>query len=107
MVWAARRLGRTVRWTSDRSEAFLSDTQARDQTATAELALDADGRFLAIRAGVIANIGAPFGLLHSTLPARSVQCAAPAAACAVVWQPAGSVNRVLFVARRVRYHAVL
>ncbi len=65
VVWAARRLQRTVRWTSDRSEAFLSDTHARDQTATAELALDADGRFLAIRAEVVANLGAyvsTFGL---------------------------------------------
>ena len=65
VVWAARRLRRTVRWTSDRSEAFLSDTHARDQTATAELALDADGRFLAIRAEVVANLGAyvsTFGL---------------------------------------------
>jgi carbon-monoxide dehydrogenase large subunit len=58
VVWAARRLRRTVRWTSDRSEAFLSDTHARDQTATADLALDADGRFLAIRADVTANLGA-------------------------------------------------
>ena len=58
VVWAARRLRRTVRWTSDRSEAFLSDTHARDQTATADLALDADGQFLAIRADVTANLGA-------------------------------------------------
>ncbi len=65
VVWAARRLQRTVRWTSDRGEAFLSDTHARDQTATAQLAVDADGRFLAIRAEVVANLGAyvsTFGL---------------------------------------------
>src|SRR6185436_16166872 len=45
VVWAARRLKRPVRWQSDRSEAFLSDNQGRDHFATAELAMDAKGRF--------------------------------------------------------------
>ena len=58
VLWAARRLGRPVKWLSDRSEAFVSDSQARDHVTRAELALDADGRFLALRMKVIANLGA-------------------------------------------------
>jgi carbon-monoxide dehydrogenase large subunit len=58
VVWAAGKLKRPVRWQSDRSEAFLSDNQGRDHFATAELAMDAKGRFLGIRVSQIANIGA-------------------------------------------------
>lgn len=58
VLWAARLTGRPVRWMSDRQEAFLSDTQARDQVSQAELALDADGRFLGLRVASIANMGA-------------------------------------------------
>jgi carbon-monoxide dehydrogenase large subunit len=57
-AWAARRVGRPVKWVSDRSEGFLSDYQARDLTVTAELALDADGNFLALRANNLSNLGA-------------------------------------------------
>jgi aerobic carbon-monoxide dehydrogenase large subunit len=58
VVWAARRVGRPVKWTSDRSEAFLCDYQARDLAVTAELALDADGTFLALRCDNLVNLGA-------------------------------------------------
>ncbi len=57
VAWAARRVGRPVKWTSDRSEAFLSDYQARDLAVSAELALDADGNFLAMRGSNISNQG--------------------------------------------------
>ncbi len=56
-LWAARRVGRPVKWTCARSEAFVSDPYGRDQFTRAELALDADGRFLAMRAVNVANIG--------------------------------------------------
>ncbi len=56
--WAARRVGRPVKWISTRSETFLSDHQARDHHAEATLALDADGTFLALRVTSTANIGA-------------------------------------------------
>ena len=55
---AAKRLGRTVKWISDRSEAFLSDLHGRDHVSDCELALDGDGRFLAVRVNTIANVGA-------------------------------------------------
>lgn len=58
VLWAARRLGRPVKWTSGRAEAFLSDEHARDANAFCELALDEEGRFLAFRVKVDANIGA-------------------------------------------------
>ena len=61
LLWAARRLGRPVRWTATRSEAFLSDHQCRGQRAEAALALDGEGRFLALRIKSTANVGAWFG----------------------------------------------
>ncbi len=57
-LFAARKLGRPVKWTSDRSEAFLADDHGRDNVSHAELALDADGRFLALKVETIANLGA-------------------------------------------------
>ena len=57
-VWASRRLKRSVRWTGDRSESFLSDAQGRDNISLAELAMDRDGRFLALRVTTWANLGA-------------------------------------------------
>jgi carbon-monoxide dehydrogenase large subunit len=58
MPWAARRVGRPVKWIATRSEVFLSDHQARDHYADATLALDANGRFLALRVTSAANVGA-------------------------------------------------
>src|SRR5947209_2880189 len=55
---ASRLIGRPVKWTSTRSEAFLSDAQARDHVEEAELALDRDGHFLGFRVKTIAAIGA-------------------------------------------------
>jgi aerobic carbon-monoxide dehydrogenase large subunit len=57
-TWAARRVGRPVKWIGSRSEALLGDCQGRDQNVTAELALDADGRFLALRWTGSHNVGA-------------------------------------------------
>jgi carbon-monoxide dehydrogenase large subunit len=58
VAWAAERVGLPVKWTSDRHEAFLSDYQARDLAVTAELALDAQGNFLAMRGSNVSNAGA-------------------------------------------------
>src|SRR5215469_4172971 len=58
VAWAARRLGRPVKWTADRHEGFLCDYQARDLAVTAELAIDRDGNFLALRGSNISNAGA-------------------------------------------------
>jgi aerobic carbon-monoxide dehydrogenase large subunit len=58
VAWASRRVGRPVKWTCERHEAFLSDYQGRDLFVEAELALDSDGRFLALRGSNISNVGA-------------------------------------------------
>jgi carbon-monoxide dehydrogenase large subunit len=58
VVWAVRRLNRPVKWKGERSEAFFFDPYGRDLTSTVELALDAKGKFLAMRAHNVANIGA-------------------------------------------------
>lgn len=55
---AAKNLGRPVKWVSERSEAIMSDDHARDQVSQAALALDADGKFLAIRVKTACNMGA-------------------------------------------------
>jgi carbon-monoxide dehydrogenase large subunit len=67
VCWAARRVGRPVKWTGDRGEYFSSDHQARDLAVTAELALDRDGHFLAMRGSNLVNQGAyalAFGSLN-------------------------------------------
>jgi carbon-monoxide dehydrogenase large subunit len=58
VLWAARKLRRPVKWTCERREAILADEHARDNVSDAELALDAEGRFLAMRVHTLANVGA-------------------------------------------------
>ncbi|MBN9233118.1 MULTISPECIES: xanthine dehydrogenase family protein molybdopterin-binding subunit [Phyllobacteriaceae] len=55
---AAKRLGTPVKWTGDRTEHFLTDAHGRDNLATAEMAMDGEGRFLGLRIGLTANLGA-------------------------------------------------
>jgi len=61
VAWGSRLVGRPVKWTCERSEAFLSDYMGRDLTVSAELALDKDGRFLALRTSNLSNVGAHSG----------------------------------------------
>ncbi|OLE00003.1 MAG: hypothetical protein AUG80_03515 [Candidatus Rokubacteria bacterium 13_1_20CM_4_68_9] len=58
LAWAARRLGRPVKWASSRSEGFVTDAQSRDHRLTGELALDEDGRITGLRVHSIQNLGA-------------------------------------------------
>jgi carbon-monoxide dehydrogenase large subunit len=67
-AWAAMRLRRPVRWTGTRSEAFLADLAGRDHRSQAELALDAEGRFLALRARTAANVGAYTSRMGAHIP---------------------------------------
>jgi carbon-monoxide dehydrogenase large subunit len=70
LAWAARRVGRPVKWTCERHESFQSDYQGRDLTVAAELALDAEGNFLAIRGSNLSNCGghaAHYGSLQKGL----------------------------------------
>jgi carbon-monoxide dehydrogenase large subunit len=67
-VWAARRVGRPVKWTAGRSESFLADAHGRDHMTKAEAALDKDGKVLALRVKTIANLGAYMSLFSSSVP---------------------------------------
>ncbi len=67
-VWAAKKVGRPVRWTSDRTEAFLSDAHGRDHATHAELAMDENGRIIGLRAQTIANLGAYLSTFSSSVP---------------------------------------
>ncbi len=58
VVYCSRKLGKPVKWTGDRSESFLSDTQGRDNVTTAELAIDKNNKFIGFRVKTIANMGA-------------------------------------------------
>jgi carbon-monoxide dehydrogenase large subunit len=66
--YAARKLGRPVKWNSERGEAFLSDVHGRDHLTHGELALDQDGKFLALRMRNIANMGAYLSLFGPFIP---------------------------------------
>jgi carbon-monoxide dehydrogenase large subunit len=58
VLWASRKIGKPVKWTCERSETFVSDYQGRDLVVKAELAMDRDGRFLALRSTNLSNLGA-------------------------------------------------
>ncbi len=68
-VFAAERTGRPVKWMSERGESFLADSHGREQVTTAELALDADGTFLALRVRTLGNVGAYVGSTGGFTPA--------------------------------------
>ena len=68
LVWAARRVGRPIKWTAERSESFLTDAHGRDHVSTAELALDRNGKFLALRVHTTANLGAYLSTFATCIP---------------------------------------
>lgn len=68
VTWAAAKLRRPVKWVADRSESFVSDAHGRDHVTTAELALDQEGRFLAMRIDTLANLGAYLSTFAPSIP---------------------------------------
>jgi aerobic carbon-monoxide dehydrogenase large subunit len=68
LVWASKRVGRPIKWTAERSESFLTDAHGRDHQTTAELAMDAHGKFLALRVSTVANMGAYLSTFASAVP---------------------------------------
>lgn len=68
VAWAARRLGRPVKWIASRNESFLSDNQARDHATQAELALSKEGEFLGLKVSTIANLGAYVSTVGAAIP---------------------------------------
>jgi len=71
LLVAAKKLGRPVHWMSGRSEAFVSDNQARDTYSNVELALDENGKFLALRIKSVGNMGAYLGAIGANIPTIS------------------------------------
>ena len=88
-LWAARKVGRPVKWVAERSEAFLTDAHGRDHVTHAEMAFDADGKVTALRVKTIANLGAYMSTFSSSVPTYlygpllSGQYAIPAIYCEV------------------------
>jgi carbon-monoxide dehydrogenase large subunit len=68
VIWAARRTGKPVKWTADRSESFLADAHGRDHITHAELGTDEDGRFVALKVQTTANLGAYLSTFGSSVP---------------------------------------
>lgn len=67
-LWAAKRVGRPVKWVCDRSEAFLADAHGRDHVTHAEMGLDANGKITALVVKTIANLGAYMSTFSSSVP---------------------------------------
>jgi carbon-monoxide dehydrogenase large subunit len=68
VTWAAKQLNRPVKWTAERSESFVSDAHGRDHVTVAEMAMDKDGKFLAMRVRTTANLGAYLSTFASCVP---------------------------------------
>ncbi len=68
LVWASKQVRRPIKWTAERSEAFLSDAHGRDHLTTVELALDAAGTFLGLRVDTTANLGAYLSTFSTAVP---------------------------------------
>ena len=72
VLWAARRLNRPVQWIGQRNEEFLGSVHGRDSLVRARLALDADGRFLALEAKVLADMGAYVSTVQPVVPTMAM-----------------------------------
>ena len=68
LTWASKKLNRNIKWVCERGEAFLSDAHGRDHSSHAELALDKDGKFLAMRVHTDANLGAYLSTFSTCVP---------------------------------------
>ncbi len=68
LVWASKKIRRPIKWTAERSEAFLTDAHGRDHVTTVELGTDHDGKFLALRVNTTANLGAYLSTFASCVP---------------------------------------
>ena len=68
LTWASKKVRRPIKWTADRSESFMTDAHGRDHVTTAELALDPQGKFLAMRVSTLANMGAYLSTFATAVP---------------------------------------
>ena len=77
VLWAAKRLGRPVKWSGERSDAFMTDTHGRDNVTKVRLGLDADGRFLGMKVETKANLGAYLSLYGPFVATAAGACMLP------------------------------
>jgi carbon-monoxide dehydrogenase large subunit len=68
VTWAAGKLSKPVKWTAERTESFMSDAHGRDHVTTAEMAMDANGKFIALRVHTKANMGAYLSTFAPCVP---------------------------------------
>ncbi len=68
VTWAAAKLNRAVKWTAERTESFMSDAHGRDHVSTAQMAIDAEGHFLALKVSTMANMGAYLSTFAPAVP---------------------------------------
>ncbi|TWT01660.1 xanthine dehydrogenase family protein molybdopterin-binding subunit [Reyranella sp. CPCC 100927] len=68
VVWAAGKIQRSIKWTAERSESFMTDAHGRDHVTHAELAMDKDGKFLAFKVDTVANLGAYLSTFATAVP---------------------------------------
>jgi aerobic carbon-monoxide dehydrogenase large subunit len=68
LTWASKKLNRSIKWICERSESFLTDAHGRDHHSTAEMAMDKDGKFLALRVMTDANLGAYLSTFSTAVP---------------------------------------
>ncbi|MBO6555829.1 MAG: xanthine dehydrogenase family protein molybdopterin-binding subunit [Pseudomonadales bacterium] len=68
LAWASMKLGLPIKWTAERSESFLADAHGRDHVTTAQLGLDAEGRFVGLKVKTTANMGAYLSTFASSVP---------------------------------------
>ncbi len=68
VTWAAKKIGRPVRWTAERSESFISDAHGRDHVTHAEMAFDKDGKIVALKCETLANMGAYLSTFAPCVP---------------------------------------
>ena len=68
VTWASAKVRRPVKWTAERTESFMTDAHGRDHVSTAEMALDADGNFLALRVKTLCNMGAYLSTFAPSVP---------------------------------------
>lgn len=68
VIWASKQIGRPIKWTSGRSEAFLTDAHGRDHVTTAEMGFDKDGKITALRVNTVANLGAYISTFAPAVP---------------------------------------
>ena len=68
LAWASKKINRPVKWTAERSESFLSDAHGRDHATVAEMAVDSNGKFLAMRVHTVANLGAYLSTFATSIP---------------------------------------